>query len=132
MPTVWFVCALAALGHNPDTSYARIEIHRDKVETRLTYDVFTLLSIVPLDDNRDGQVSRQELTAHLPQIAEFLDQRIDLLVDGDEENATLGRLDGFVWPPDAGEAIPEADYHSQNGLIHFRFVRELAEVPQSV
>jgi hydrogenase/urease accessory protein HupE len=132
MSAVWLACAVAMLGHNPDTSYARVEIRKDKIETKLTYDIFTLLSIVPLDDNKDGQVSKDELTGHLPQIAAFLDERIDLVVNGDNETETLGRIDGFVWPPEAGEAIPEADYHSQNGLIHFRFVRELAEVPQSV
>jgi hydrogenase/urease accessory protein HupE len=132
MNPFWLACAVAMLGHNPDTSYARIDISRGKIETKLTYDVFTLLSIVPLDDNRDGQVSKAELTAHLPQIEKFLDEQIDLVVNEDAEGETLGRLTGFVWPPEAGEAIPEADYHSQNGLIHFRFVRETAEVPQSV
>ncbi|HZL87253.1 MAG TPA: HupE/UreJ family protein [Pirellulaceae bacterium] len=132
MASFYLACAIAIFGHNPDTSYARVEIAKDKVETRLTYDLFTLLSIVRLDDNRDGQVSRAELTRHLPQIEEFLSARIDLVVNEDDENAKLGRLAGFVWPPDAREAIPEADYHSQNGLIHFRFVRELTEVPQSV
>jgi hydrogenase/urease accessory protein HupE len=120
------------LGHNPDTSYARIEIRREKVETKLTYDVFTLLTIVPLDDNGDRQVSREELTKHLPEIGDFLDQRIDLVVNEHEGVATLGTLEGYVWPPEAGDAILEADYHSQNGLIHFRFVRPLNEVPQSV
>src|SRR5262245_42779207 len=64
MPAVWLACAVAILGHNPDTSYARIEIRKDQVETKLTYDIFTLLSVAPLDDNRDGQVSREELTRH--------------------------------------------------------------------
>ena len=132
MSAVWLACAVAILGHNPDTSYARIEISQDKIETKLTYDVFTLLSIVPLDDNGDSQVSKDELTRHLPQIAEFLDKRIDLVVNDDEETETLGGLEGFVWPPEAGDAIREADYHSQIGLIHFRFVRDVAEVPQSV
>jgi hydrogenase/urease accessory protein HupE len=132
MSAVWLACAVAILGHNPDTSYARIEISRDKIETKLTYDIFTLLTIVPLDDNKDGQVSKDELTGHLPRIAAFLDERIDMVVNDNEETESLGRLAGFVWPPEAGGAIPEADYHSQNGLIHFQFVRDAAEVPQSV
>jgi hydrogenase/urease accessory protein HupE len=132
MSAVWLACAVAILGHNPDTSYARIEISRDKIETKLTYDIFTLLTIVPLDDNRDGQVSKAELTRYLPQIEKFLDERIDLVVNDDEESETIGRLDGFVWPPETGDAIPEADYHAQAGLIHFRFVRETRDLPQSV
>ena len=132
MSPVWLAFAIAVLCHNPDTSYARVEIERDQVETKLTYDVFTLLTIVPLDDNGDRQVSRAELTKHLPKIGEFLDQRIDLVVNDEDASASLGTLEEFIWPPEAGDAIPEADYHAQNGLIHFRFVRNLAEVPQTV
>ena len=87
-------CAVAVFGHNPDTSYARIEIERNRIETKLTYDIFTLLRIAPLDENGDGQVSKAELTRQLPRIAAFLDDRIDLVVNEEVENATLGRLDG--------------------------------------
>ena len=50
MSSAWLIAA-TLLAHNPDTSYARITISPEKVQTRLTYDVFTLLKIVELDDN---------------------------------------------------------------------------------
>src|SRR6476661_7677000 len=102
MPALYLSCALALLAHNPDTSYARVKISEDKIETRLTYDIFTLLKIVPLDDNNDNQLQRSELTAHAPQIAEFLRQHIGLAVSEDDETADLGQFTGFVWPPDVG------------------------------
>jgi HupE/UreJ protein len=126
------LATIALLAHNPDTSYARIKISPDKVETRLTYDIFTLLKIVRLDDNGDGQLQRGELAAHAPQIAEFLRSKIGLAVSDDDESADLGQFAGFLWPPDVGEAIPGADFHSANGLIPFDFVRQLEQPPPVV
>jgi hydrogenase/urease accessory protein HupE len=132
MNVVCFVCAATLLAHNPDTSYVRVTISPDKVETRLTYDVFTLLKIVPLDDNNDGQLQRSELTAHAPQIAEFLRSKIGLAVSDEDETADLGQFTGFLWPPDVGEEIAGIDFHSANGLIPFDFVRPLDQPPQVV
>jgi hydrogenase/urease accessory protein HupE len=132
MSAAWLSCAILLLAHNPDTSYARIKISTDKVETRLTYDVFTLLKIVPLDDNADGQLQRGEVAAHAPQIADFLRGKIGLAVSDEDETADLGQFNGFVWPPDVGEAIAGADFHSANGLIHFDFLRNLEQPPEVV
>jgi hydrogenase/urease accessory protein HupE len=132
MSAFWIACAAAVLAHNPDTSYVRIKISTDKIETRLTCDVLTLLRIVALDDNGNGQLQRGELTAHAPQIAEFLRQHIGLAVSEEDESADLGQFTGFVWPPDVGEAIAGVDFHSNNGLIHFDFVRPLDQPPSVV
>ena len=131
MSSVWLITT-ALLAHNPDTSYARITITPEKVQTRLTYDVFTLLKIVELDDDRDQQLERQELENHAPQIVEFLHSKIGLALSDEDETADLGQFQGFVWPPDVGLAIPASDYHSANGLIHFDFVRPCAQPPQVV
>jgi hydrogenase/urease accessory protein HupE len=132
MPAAALAFVVSVLAHNPDTSYVRVKIEPGSVETRLTYDVFTLLKITPLDDNRDGQLQRGELTAHAPQIAEFLRSKIGLAVSEDDESADLGEFTGFMWPPDVGEAIAGIDFHSANGLIHFNFVREIDFTPEEV
>jgi hypothetical protein len=119
----------ALLAHNPDTSYARLRITEDKVETRLTYDVFTLLKFIQLDDNRDNSIQRTELSAHAPQIERFLRDHIGLATSDTDETADLGAFQGFLWPSDLGDAIKSADYHSANGLIHFDFLRKLDEPP---
>lgn len=131
MSSVWLLAA-AVLAHNPDTSYARITITPEKVHTRLTYDVFTLLKIVELDDDRDQQLQRHELLHHAPQIVEFLRTNIGLALSDEDETAELGDFQGFVWPPDVGDVIRAADYHSANGLIHFDFVRSCQQPPQVV
>ena len=82
--------SLLLLGHNPDTSYVRVKISPERIETRLTYDIFTLLKITLLDDNADGQLQRTELANHAPQIAEFLRSKIGLAVSEDDDDADLG------------------------------------------
>lgn len=132
MSAAWLACSLVVLGHNPDTSYARVEIGAEQVRTRLTFDVFTLLTIVQLDDDADGQVSREELTRHLPDIDRFLREHVWLAIGADDEEADLGRSLDFLWPPDVGDAIRAADYHSAIGLIHFDFLRPVKEIPEQV
>jgi hydrogenase/urease accessory protein HupE len=129
---VWLALVTALVAHNPDTSYARIRIFEDKVETRLTYDVFTLLKIEALNDNRDGELQRTELDSHAPRIADFLRSKIGLAVSDDDETADLGRFTGYLWPPDIGDTIPAAEFHTANGLVHFDFVRDLTEPPPVV
>jgi hypothetical protein len=133
----FLLCALCVLlrpspvfAHNPDTSYARIGIGTNEVAFRFTYDVFTLLKIAPLNADNDRRVSRDELTRGLPAIHEFL--RKHIAVDINDEEAGFGEPVNFVWPPDAGDAISEANYHAAASLIHFNFRLPVADTPENV
>ncbi|MCX6940846.1 MAG: HupE/UreJ family protein [Verrucomicrobia bacterium] len=121
---------LAGRAHNPDTSYARVTLGEHEVHFRFTYDLFTLQKIVSLDVDRDGRTTRAELQRGLPEIHTFL--RRHIAVDLDDTSADFGTPTGFVWPPDSGDAIAEADYHTANGLIHFDFVRPVADTPENI
>lgn len=119
-----------ARAHNPDTSYARVTLGGHEARFRFTYDLFTLQKIVPLDTDRDGRTSRAEFQHGLPDIHAFLHRHI--AVDLDDAAASFGTPTGFVWPPDAGDAIAAADYHTANGLIHFDFIRPVADTPEHI
>lgn len=130
---VWAALLLAPFAvraHNPDTSYARVTLGQHEVRFRFTYDLFTLQKVVPLDTDRDGRTSRAELQRGLPEIHAFL--RDHIAVDIDDTAADFGSPTGFIWPPDSGAAIAEPDYHTANGLIHFDFVRPLADTPENI
>lgn len=130
MLPIWLACSIAVFGHNPDTSYMRVRISPEKVETRLTYDIFTLVRVESLDDNQDGRLTRRELDRHIPKIQQFLKDRVRLRIDGGEPN--LGEYVGYVWPPEVGDAIAESDYHSATSLMHFTFARPVDETPDEV
>jgi hydrogenase/urease accessory protein HupE len=134
---VFILCALCvflrpseAFAHNPDTSYARVVIGTNEVTFRFTYDVFTLLKITTLDADSDRQVTRGELTTGLPAIHEFL--RKHIAVDINDEEAGFGDALNFVWPPDSGDAIAEANYHAAASLIHFNFRLPVEDTPENV
>ncbi len=116
---------LAALAHNPDTSYARVTLGEREVAFRFTYDLFALQKIAALDADGDHRISRAELQRGLPAIHAFL--RRHIAVDLNDESADFGEPVDVVWPPDAGDAIVETDYHTASGLIHFDFRRPIDE-----
>ncbi|HEY6169018.1 MAG TPA: hypothetical protein VI454_13330, partial [Verrucomicrobiae bacterium] len=44
----------------------------------------------------------------------------------------LGDAGASGWAADAGEAIPEQDYHSAAALVHFTFIKPLDDLPGDV
>jgi hypothetical protein len=126
----FFRPTVPASAHNPDTSYARVVIGTNEVAFRFTYDVFTLLKITALDANDDRRVSRDELRRGLPAIHDFL--RRHIAVEVNDEASGFGEPVNFIWPPDAGDAIPEGDYHAAAGLIHLNFRLPVEDTPENV
>ena len=133
-PILWimvqFVITCMARAHNPDTSYARVRIGNDQVETRLTYDIFTLQKITALDANGDQRVTREELNRAGPVIAQFL--RAHVTMEVNSSATTLGEMEAPRFPQDAGDVIEAKDWHTQNGLIYFTFHKPVLEIPQDV
>jgi hydrogenase/urease accessory protein HupE len=126
----WIIARSVALAHNPDTSYATVEISEERVELKFTYDLSALSKIVKLDDDNDGRVARGELQRHLPELEKFLSKHIDLEIPS--EPRSLGASQGFVWPRDVGEEIAEKDFHSAGSLISFRFLKQCTDMPEDV
>jgi len=113
----------SAFGHNPDTSYARVAIADEQIDIRLTFDLFTLEKIAPLDVDRDQQVTRAEIDAAAPGLALFLRGNVRLELDGKLDD--LGEVAPPSLAPGAGDSIPSADWHTANGLVTFAFRHRL-------
>ncbi len=121
----------AARAHNPDTSYARVRIFDNRLETRLTFDIFSLQRIVPeIDANGDAGLSREELRRAAPAIQKFLRAHVGIEVD--ERAADLGEAKDPFWPLDAPDPIPAAAWHTNEALVSFGFDKPLASSPKSV
>src|SRR5205085_10596876 len=103
----------------PDTSYARVVVRDDAVELRLTFDLFTLRKMVELDTDGDQRVTRAELAQAVPVIERYLRGAVGLEIDG--KPSALGDALEPVWPPEAGDALAEQDWHSAAALIAFPF-----------
>lgn len=135
----WFIVALAmallfagrAEAHDLATSYVRFEISRESLVTTVTFDFDSLVRIAPgLDANGDGQITAAELAAQTAAIQTFLRQRVELTIDG--EPTELGTAQPVAFPPQAGDAIAEKDFHAATSLVHFAFAKALAAPPATV
>ncbi len=120
-----------ARAHNPDTSYARIRIFDNRIEIRLTLDIFSLQRIAPdIDANGDAGLSREELRRATPVIQKFLRAHVGLEVD--ESAADLGGAKEPFWPLDAPDPIPAAAWHTNEALVSFGFDKPLASPPKTI
>ncbi|MFM8904988.1 MAG: HupE/UreJ family protein [Verrucomicrobiota bacterium] len=130
-----FLCLAALLpseagAHTPETSYLKVVIAGTEMRSRLTCDLVTLGRIVPLDDDRDRRVSREEMARHAPAVAAYLAETVSVESGGYPPG--IGRFVGFDWPADAGASIAERDYHSALALVAFRFERTFEDEPEDV
>ncbi len=123
--------AVPARAHTTDTSYARVRIFDDRLEVRLTLDIFTLQRIVPdLDANHDAALSRDELRRATPAIQKFLRAHVGIEID--ERAADLGAEKDPLWPLDAPDPIPASAWHTNEALVSFGFDKALAAAPKTV
>jgi hypothetical protein len=128
-------CALCAclrpssgLAHNPDTSYARITISSNAVESRFTYDIVTLRLITEVDTDGDQRVSRAELQSRADVIHDYLRRNIYLEINA--ADARFGEALPPTWPEDTGEFIGQSDWHQR--LISFTFRNPVPRTPTDV
>ena len=125
------VFSTLAGAHTTDTSYARIRILGDRLEIRLTLDIFTLQRIVPdLDANRDAALSRDELRRATPAIQKFLRAHVGLEIN--EAAADFGAAKDPFWPLDAPDPIPAGAWHTNEALVSFGFDKPLTSPPKAV
>jgi hypothetical protein len=125
---LFVVWAASAFAHNPETSYARVEITPRLVAFKFTYDVTTLQRVTKLDADGNGQITRAEFETGSPAIERFL--RAHLFLDFNQREAEFGPADPPTWPADAGEAIPESDYGQR--LLSFTFRNPVLSAPEDV
>ena len=116
--------------HNPDTSYLRCIVAEDRLEIRLTYDIFTLEKIADLDADRDRRLTRAELRAGAPAIQQFLRQHVLVGIDG--QPADLGDALDPVWPAGAGDSLAAPEWHAAASLITFPFRRHVPTPPREI
>lgn len=124
---VWLGPAGSAWGHNPDTSYARVEISNDWIETRFTFDLDVLERVARLDRDGNGEVTEAEFRAAEPVIRSFLRQGVSFEIN--EFVDDLGEFEPAAWP-EQFETVPYAERGVT--LVHFPFRKRVQELPESV
>jgi hydrogenase/urease accessory protein HupE len=122
----WF--ALTARAHAPETSYCKIRITPEAVETTFTFDLATLRLMAPFDANRDGRVTQEEVIAAAPGFEKFIREHVFLEIN--EREVAFGTFVPPVWPNDPAKPIARADWSQR--LIAFSFRNPLLHAPDAV
>src|SRR4051812_49560812 len=82
----------------------------------------------PIDANHDGRITPEELLAATPAIEKFIRENIYLELN--EREAAFGQLTPPPWPPDARNAISQADWAQR--LITLTFRNPVLHAPDAV
>jgi hypothetical protein len=123
----WLAAASPARAHNPDTSYVRVQVSDDWLETRFTFDLDVLERVARLDSDGDGNVTEPEFRRAEPAIRSFL--RRDVEFETNEFVDDFGEFEPAVWP----ERIESVPYPERGvTLVHFPFRKRVQELPESV
>lgn len=124
---IWLAAAPCALAHNPDTSYVRVQLSDEWIETQFTFDIDVLEKVARLDPDGDGNVTRAEFDAAVPAVRDFLRKSVEFEIN--ESPADLGEFGEAKWP-DRLDAVPAPDRGVT--LVGFPFRKRVQELPESV
>lgn len=116
-------CQLQA--HPADVSQLRVRVERQRVELRFTFNLQVLSRFYPgMDRNQDGRVDAEELQAAREGIADYLNRRVPMKVNGG--SSELGGIQAMeaTWPTVEGviPAVQAADYPARH--VDILFVRQ--------
>jgi energy-converting hydrogenase Eha subunit E len=120
-----FLSAASAFAHDLNTSYTKINISRDQFVFQFTFDVTTLLKVVDLDENKDFQVTSEELARNAPAIRDFLKRRIRFEMDA--KPADFGAEEPLAFAENV-PVVAEKDYHQM--LIRCVFRKTVEKMPE--
>lgn len=124
---VCFAWTELAPAHPLNTSYFRLTLQPDAIETRFAFDATILERMAPeLDADANGILTRTEMESALPVIQAYLRQHVFL--DLDDQEAGWGEAQPFIWPHPNGNPIPRLEW--QNFLVHFPYRLRIPRQPR--
>ncbi len=115
-----------ARAHVADESNLRVKVEPHRLETRLTFNLFTLTRFVKIDSDGDTKISMAELTAAEPGIVDYLNKHVQLRIN--QQKTALGTEARLAWLwPNAMKSPPmtELEYTARN--VDVTFVHEVKD-----
>ncbi|MCB1209466.1 MAG: hypothetical protein KDK97_09075 [Verrucomicrobiales bacterium] len=135
MRSFFFGAALLALtalhvaAHPADIGHLRVDISRQQVAVRLTFNLATLQRFVEMDSDQNGSISHAELSAAIPKVEDILGKQV--LISINDTDTDLGPSKPFrcVWP-DPDSDVPVAEYLGR--YVDLFFLRDWTSVVEDI
>lgn len=114
-----FLSVLPAQAHVIFTSYTTLIVKPDTLKLMVVIDEYDLLTSFDLDENGDGMLWREEMLDGVPQVFDFVEERVSVRTDG--QPLPLTRFKGDVQPDNKG-----------NMFLNLFFKSPLQKLPMEV
>jgi hypothetical protein len=120
-----------AHGHPADISHLKVKIEPQRLEFRLTFNLYTLLQFHRLDIDNDGRITKQELDAGELPLRDYLARHVLITINGEDSDLGDAKQMERMWPADsAGSDVVAPDFAQR--FVDFTFVKEVAAVVETV
>ena len=122
---------IPAHGHPADISHLKVKVEPQRIEFRLTFNLYTLQQFHRLDTDSDGKITKQELDAGELPLREYLAKHVLITINGEDSDLGDARQMERMWPADsAGSDVVAPDFPQR--FVDFTFVKDVVPVVETV
>ncbi len=115
--------------HPADVGHLRVDVSRQQLEVRLTFNLATLQRFAEMDADRSGSISHAELSAAIPEVEGTLRKVVRVSINDLDSNLGTSRPFHCVWPDPAND-VPLAEYIGR--YVDLTFVRNETDVIEDI
>lgn len=128
---VWCLFVRIAAAHPADISHLKVKVEPQRIEFRLTFNLYTLQQFHRLDSDNDGKITKQELDAGELPLRDYLAKHVLITINGEDSDLGAARQMERMWPADsAGSDVAASDFPQR--FVDFTFVKDVVPVVETV
>ncbi len=123
--TLLFSWAAPSQSHPADISHLKVKVEPRRIEFRVTFNLHTLQQFLRIDADKNGKLSKRELSAAEAPLRDYLGSHVLVTINGADSNLGEPRRMERMWLDDDGEIaageIAAGDYPQR--FVDFTFIK---------
>jgi hypothetical protein len=122
---------IPAHGHPADISHLKVRVEPQRIEFRLTFNLYTLQQFHRLDADNDGKITKRELDAGELPLRDYLTKHVLITINGEDSDLGAAKQMERMWPAGAaGSDVVAPDFAQR--FVDFTFVKASQPVVDDV
>lgn len=130
LPVVLHSSLVACSAHPADVSQLRVKVEPQRLEFRLTLNLFCLRRMIEMDGNKDGRIARPEIERAESAVRRFLLHNVLVTINDTDTDLGTPRPIECLWPNSDTTEVSEPDFPQR--FVDFVFVRPWQSVIEDV